>query len=82
MTSLTLNSKEVAANSTGGKVHLPPPRGPHSVGFVDYGDQNVLARIYYPTKENWLDNGGRWPLWAEDDYIVGLLTFMKAMTHR
>ena len=38
---------------TMGKKHLPQPRGPHSVGFVDLltsGDTGVLVRIYYPTK--------------------------------
>ena len=65
-----------------GKNHLPQPRGPHSVGFVDYGDQNVLTRIYYPTKERTVENHQKWPIWAEDDYISGLLTFMKAMAYR
>ena len=39
--------------NTNGKKHLPQPRGPHSVGFVDLltsGDTGVLVRIYYPTK--------------------------------
>ena len=65
-----------------GKKHLPIPRGPHSVGFVDLANHNVLARIYYPTKEKCIENHQKWPLWAEDDYICGLLVFMKAMTHR
>ena len=65
-----------------GKNHLPQPRGPHSVGFVDFANHNVLARIYYPTKEKCVENHQKWPLWAEDEYISGLLVFMKAMTHR
>ena len=65
-----------------GKNHLPQPRGPHSVGFVDFANHNVLARIYYPTKEKCMENHQKWPIWAEDEYISGLLVFMKAMTHR
>lgn len=61
---------------------MPQPRGPHSVGFVDYGDKNVLARIYYPTKEKATENTDKWPQWASDDYILGLFTFIKAVTHR
>ena len=67
---------------TGGKTHLPFPRGPHNVGFVDYGDETVLARIYYPTKQSCTDKLELWPLWAEDEYLSGLLTFIKAMSHR
>jgi len=69
-------------NDLNGKNHLPQPRGPHSVGFVDFANHNVLARIYYPTKEKCVENHQKWPLWAEDEYISGLLVFMKAMTHR
>ena len=69
-------------NELNGKNHLPQPRGPHSVGFVDFANHNVLARIYYPTKEKCVENHQKWPLWAEDEYISGLLVFMKAMTHR
>jgi hypothetical protein len=66
----------------GGKKHLPQPRGPHSVGFLDLmtrGDphKGSLVRIYYPTKEQCLEEHDRWPVWAEDKYISGLLTFMK-----
>ena len=48
-------TSEVASltSQTMGKKHLPQPRGPHSVGFVDAltsGDTGVLVRIYYPTK--------------------------------
>jgi len=69
-------------SETNGKKHLPAPRGPHSVGFVDLANHNVLARIYYPTKEKCMENHEKWPIWAGDDYITGLLVFMKAMTHR
>ncbi len=66
----------------GGKRHLPQPRGPHSVGFVDLmtpggPDKGSLLRIYYPTKEQCLEEHDRWPDWAEDNYVSGLLTFMK-----
>ena len=62
---------------TGGKYHLPFPRGPHNVGFVDYGDETVLARIYYPTKEKTTEKVDLWPQWAEDAYVSGLLTFIR-----
>jgi len=70
---------------TMGKKHLPQPRGPHSVGFVDLltsGDTGVLVRIYYPTKEKCLEQHDKWPVWAEDSYLSGLLHFTKAMAHR
>ncbi len=68
-----------------GKKHLPQPRGPHSVGFVDINtpgkEAGVLVRMYYPTKEQCLDKADRWPLWADDHYISGLLTFIKVCNH-
>jgi len=71
----------------GGKKHLPQPRGPHSVGFLDLmtrGDphKGSLVRIYYPTKEQCLEEHERWPVWAEDKYISGLLTFMQVLPKR
>ena len=68
----------------GGKRHLPQPRGPHSVGFVDLmtpggPDKGSLLRIYYPTKQQCLEEHERWPEWAEDKYVSGLLTFMKVV---
>ena len=50
---MTQPQEVVLTTQTMGKKHLPQPRGPHSVGFVDVltsGDAGVLVRIYYPTK--------------------------------
>jgi len=71
----------------GGKIHLPQPRGQHSVGFVDVltpggPSEGNLIRILYPTAEQCLDNHHRWPRWAEDAYLKGLLGFMQAMLAR
>ena len=69
---------------TSGKRHLPQPRGSHSVGFFDLmtpGDpmEGSLVRVYYPTLEQCLEEHDRWPVWAEDKYISGLLTFMQVI---
>ena len=65
-----------------GKKHLPQPRGPHSVGFFDLmtpggPSKGALLRIYYPTKEQCLEEHDRWPTWVDDKYAAGILTFMK-----
>jgi hypothetical protein len=36
-----------------------------------------LLRVYYPTLEQCLEEHDKWPIWAEDKYITGLLTFMQ-----
>ena len=69
---------------TGGKRHLTQPRGPHSVGYFDLmtpGDpkKGSLLRMYYPTGEQCLEEHERWPIWAEDKYVSGLLTFMQVI---
>lgn len=76
---------EPALPVTEGKKHLPQPMGPHSVGFVDVmtpGPKGIFTRVYYPTTEQCLDEHKRWPLWAEDEYITGFLTFMQAVLSR
>ena len=37
--------------------------------------------IFY-FKENCQENHDKWPIWAEDPYLSGLLTFTKAMAFR
>jgi hypothetical protein len=66
----------------GGRKHLPQPRGPHSVGYVDLmtpGDPSMgsFVRILYPTKEQCLSNEQKWPIWAEDDYLTGFVKFVQ-----
>ncbi|TRY77916.1 hypothetical protein TCAL_13122 [Tigriopus californicus] len=68
--------------SSDGKRHLPQPRGPHSVGFVEVltpggPEEGTLCRILYPTQEQCLENSDKWPLWLEDQYINGMLRFMQ-----
>lgn len=68
--------------SSDGKRHLPQPRGPHSVGFVEVltpggPKEGTLCRILYPTQEQCLENSDKWPLWLEDQYINGMLRFMQ-----
>eukprot|EP00095_Tigriopus_kingsejongensis_P006071 maker-scaffold917_size81461-snap-gene-0.9 protein:Tk06071 transcript:maker-scaffold917_size81461-snap-gene-0.9-mRNA-1 annotation:"hypothetical protein DAPPUDRAFT_208600" len=69
--------------SADGKRHLPQPRGPHSVGYVDLltpggPEEGILCRLLYPTKEQCLAESARWPLWLEDQYISGMLRFMQS----
>ena len=71
-----------------GKRHLPLPKGPHSVGFVDImteGDPSsgTFFRLYYPSNERCQEEHEKWPRWAfEDKYISGTLTFLKCMAYR
>lgn len=76
-----------------GKKHLPQPRGPHSVGYVDVmtpgnpvaetssssspGNPGTFVRILYPTQEQCLSEHDRWPVWVEDKYLTGMLGFMQ-----
>lgn len=67
-----------------GKRHLPQPRGPHSVGFVDVmtpglPHEGTFFRVFYPTNEQCLDSSERWPIWAEDKYLIGMLSFMQVV---
>ncbi len=67
--------------------HLPQPSGPHSVGFVDLltpgpPSEGTLARLLYPTSEQCLGEPGRWPAWAEDRYLSGMLSFMQSVLAR
>jgi len=66
---------------------IPYPTGPHAVGYQDVmtpgpPDKGVFARIYYPCeqpKEETVNNTDMWPLWAEDEYLIGFAKFMQAV---
>ena len=80
------NGRTNFLSETDGKRHLPVPRGPHSVGYVDlmtpgapHEDKGSFIRILYPTKEKTLDNVEKWPIWEEDAYITGMLSFMQVL---
>ena len=67
-----------------GKRHLPQPRGPHSVGYVDLmtpggPDEGSFVRILYPTQEQCLAEHEKWPIWTEDNYLKGMLSFMQVL---
>jgi len=67
--------------------HLPLPTGPHAVGYADVmtpGDETdgVFLRLYYPSAlplTETINQHHLWPLWAEDEYILGFVKFMQAM---
>ena len=71
-----------------GKRHLPNPRGPHSVGYIDImtdGDPNrgIFLRLYYPSFEETKESHEKWPLWIpEDKYVSGMITFLKSIADR
>ncbi len=71
-----------ALPTTDGKKHLPMPRGPHSVGFVDLmtpgePDQASFVRILYPTRQSSISSTDRWPVWTEDEYLTGFVSFVQ-----
>jgi len=77
----------VGLPTTNGKRHLPLPRGPHSVGFIDLmtpGDPETgsFVRVLYPTEEQCIESTEKWPLWSEDDYLTGFVNFVQAMSVR
>jgi hypothetical protein len=45
-------------------------------------ENGSLLRMFYPTLEQCLEEHERWPVWAEDKYISGLLTFMQVLPKR
>jgi len=71
--------------------HLPFPSGPHAVGFQDVmtgGDPStvgVFVRVYYPSalpSSDTVNQWHLWPVWADDDYLLGFVKFMQAMLAR
>ena len=70
--------------------HLPLPTGPHAVGYQDVmtagpAEDGVFCRLYYPSAlplQQTTDNHSLWPLWSDDDYLVGFVKFMQAMLAR
>ena len=88
MQSLHAQQSNADANSlpttATGNRHLPQPRGPNSVGFVDVmTKEDVFVRVLYPTVEQCLDEHERWPIWGDDDkYLTGMLLFSQAMLAR
>ena len=78
----TTAKKACFLEDTDGKRHLPRPRGPHRVGFVDvvtagapHENRGDFVRILYPTEE--AEDTAMWPVWEEDAYITGMLSFMQ-----
>jgi len=67
--------------------HLPLPTGPHAVGFQDVmtagePDTGTFVRLYYPSifpVNETINKHELWPVWAEDEYLVGFVKFMQAM---
>jgi len=68
-------------------LHLPLPTGPHAVGYQDVMtpgpvDEGVYARLYYPSihpLNETINKSDLWPVWADDDYLIGFVKFMQAM---
>jgi len=68
-------------------LHLPLPTGPHAVGYQDVMtpgsvDEGVYARLYYPSihpLNETINKYDQWPVWADDDYLIGFVKFMQAM---
>jgi len=67
--------------------HLPLPSGPHAVAFQDVmtagtPQQGVFVRLYYPSalpSSDTVNQSLLWPVWADDDYLLGFVQFMQAM---
>ena len=70
--------------------HLPLPTGPHAVGYQDVmtagpAEDGVFVRLYYPSVHPLTETVKKhslWPLWSDDDYLVGFVKFMQAMLAR
>lgn len=71
-------------------VHLPLPTGPHAVGYQDVmtpgsAEEGVFIRLYYPSifpLNETINKTNLWPLWADDDYLIGFVKFMQAMLEK
>jgi len=67
--------------------HLPLPTGPHAVGYQDVmtpgpADEGVFVRFYYPSihpLNETINKHDLWPIWADDDYLIGFVKFMQAV---
>jgi len=67
--------------------HLPLPTGPHAVGYQDVmtsgpAEEGVFVRIYYPSiypLNETINKSELWPIWADDDYLIGFVKFMQAV---
>ena len=70
--------------------HLPLPTGRHAVGYQDLmtagpAEEGVFVRLYYPSVlplAETVKKHSLWPLWSDDDYLVGFVKFMQAMLAR
>ena len=70
--------------------HLPLPTGRHAVGYQDLmtagpAEEGVFVRLYYPSVlplAETVKKHSLWPLWSNDDYLVGFVKFMQAMLAR
>jgi len=70
--------------------HLPLPTGPHAVGFLDIMtagpiEEGVFVRVYYPSihpLNETINKSSLWPVWADDDYLVGFSRFMQALLRK
>jgi len=69
--------------------HLPLPTGPHAVGYQDVmtggGVEGSFLRLYYPSiypLNETINKHELWPLWAEDEYLLGFVKFMQAVLAR
>jgi len=70
--------------------HLPLPTGPHAVGYQDVmtpgpAQEGVFVRFYYPSilpLNETINQSSLWPIWADDDYLVGFVKFMQAVLAR
>lgn len=67
--------------------HLPLPTGPHAVGYQDLMtpgtvEEGTFMRLYYPSVHplnETINKHDLWPLWAEDEYLIGFVKFMQAV---
>jgi len=67
--------------------HLPLPTGPHAVGYQDLMTpggvkDGTFLRLFYPSNlplNETINQHKRWPLWAEDEYLIGMVKFMQAI---
>jgi len=79
------NSKEAATPR-----HLPLPTGPRAVGYQDVMtpgtvEEGTFMRLYYPSVHplnETINKHELWPLWAEDEYLIGFVKFMQAVLAR
>ena len=52
-----------------------PVRGLHS-DYIDQSEAFILAVVLQVSKH------AMWPLWSDDDYLIGFVKFMQAMLAR